>query len=171
MIIRPWKDRVPQIHPTARLAKNATVIGRVTLEKNTNIWYGAVLRGDSGTIIIGENSNVQDNCVVHACDDQKTLVGKNVTVGHGAILHGCIIEEGCLIGMGCTIMDGAVIGKGSTVGAGALIPAGKIIPPGSLVVGVPGKVVRALTEEEIRINEESAAHYTDGFALQLDTYE
>ena len=168
MIIRPWEGHAPAIHPTARLAENVSIIGDVSLAEQVSIWYGAVLRGDAGSIRIGADSNVQDNCVLHGEYRQALTVGERVTVGHGAILHGCTVEDGALIGMGATVLDRAVIGAGSVVGAGALVPAGKVIPPRSLVVGVPGKVVRTLTEEEAAHNLENAAHYVDYGARQLE---
>jgi len=168
MIIRSWKEYTPQIHPTARLAENVTVIGDVHLCENTNIWYGTVLRGDSGPMRIGAGSNVQDNCVLHCEFDGSLTVGQNVTVGHGAILHGCTVEDNCLIGMGATVLDRAIIGEGSIIGAGALVSAGKVIPPHSLVVGVPGKVVRELTEAELAHNLSNARHYIELSEEQLD---
>lgn len=169
MIIRPWKDKAPRIAPTARLAENVTVIGDVELAENSSIWYGTVVRGDVSPIVIGEGSNVQDNCVLHNTFDVPLVLGKNVTVGHGAILHSCTVEDGALIGMGATVLDRVVIGAGSIVGAGALVPPGKIIPPGSLVMGVPGKVVRSLTEEEMAKNLKNAEHYVQWSQEQLDT--
>lgn len=169
MIIRPWKDKTPKIAPTARAAENVTIIGDVELGENSSLWYGTVARGDVSPIIIGENSNVQDNCVLHCTYEVPLVLGKNVTVGHGAILHSCTVEDGALIGMGATVLDRAVIGAGSIVGAGALVPPGKIIPPGSLVMGVPGKVVRSLTEEELAKNLKNAEHYVQWSREQLDT--
>ncbi len=169
MILRAWKDKTPKIDPTARVAENVSIIGEVELKENSSLWYGVVARGDVSPIIIGENSNVQDNSVLHATYDAPLVLGKNVTVGHAAILHSCIVEDGALIGMGATVLDHAVIGAGSLVGAGTLVPPGKIIPPGSLVMGVPGKVVRPLTEEEIAKNLKNEEHYVQWSAEQLDT--
>ena len=159
MIIRKGKGRQPEIAPSARGADNAVVAGDVTLGAYVTLWYGAVLRGDETPIRIGEGSNIQDNCVVHGTAGQPVTVGSNVVVGHGAILHSCTVEDGCLIGMGAILLDGCVIGKGSIIGAGALVPPGKIIPPGSMVMGVPGKVVRAVTEEEMASTLANAEHY------------
>lgn len=169
MVIRPWKDKIPQIAPTARVAENVTVIGDVELGENSSLWYGTVARGDVSPIVIGENSNVQDNCVLHCTHEVPLVLGKNVTVGHGAILHSCTVENGALIGMGATVLDRVVVGAGSIVGAGALVPPGKIIPPGSLVMGVPGKVVRSLTGEEMAKNLKNAEHYVQWSREQLDT--
>ena len=137
------------------IAPNATVVGDVVLGSGVSIWYGAVLRGDSGAIVIGDGSNVQDNAVIH----DATTIGKNCTVGHGAIVHGCRIGDGCLIGMGSIVLNGAVLEENCLVGAGALVT-GKIhAPAGSLLLGNPAKVVRQLTPEEISHDLENAAHY------------
>ncbi|MDV0446504.1 Protein YrdA [Methanosarcinaceae archaeon Ag5] len=144
-----------------RIAKNATVVGDVEFEKNTSVWYGAVIRADAAKMTIGENSNIQDNCVLHSAFDSPIIIGKNVTVGHCAVVHGCIIEDNVLIGMNSTVLDKAVIGEGSIIGANALIPAGKIIPPRSLVLGVPGKVIRQVTDAEVEETIQNAAWYVD----------
>ena len=137
------------------IAKNATVVGSVNLGKNVNIWYGAVLRGDSGTITVGAGTNIQDNCVLH---EQVTL-GENCTVGHGAIVHGCTVGDNTTIGMGAIVLDGAVIGKNCIVGAGALVTGKVQAPDGSLVLGNPAKVVKEVTPEQIAHNTENAVHY------------
>ena len=130
------------------LAKTAVVLGDVTLGDNASVWFGAVLRGDINRIVVGANSNIQDNAVVHLADDFPCIIGEWVTVGHSAIVHACTIGDECLIGMGATILDGAEIGAQSIVGANALVTGGTKVPPGSLVLGSPAKVVRALTPEE-----------------------
>ena len=147
----------------AFLAPNATVVGDVVLEADANIWYGAVLRGDSGQIKIGHGTNVQDNCVIH----EKVTIGTNCTIGHGAIIHGCTIGNGCLIGMGAIILNGAVLEDGCLVGAGALVTGNIHAPAGSLVLGSPAKVVRALTEEEKEASLEDAKHYVELARKQL----
>ena len=161
MLSRPFHDCTPEIHPAARLAETAAVIGEVILEENVTVWYGAVLRGDVGPIRIGRGSNIQDNCTVHCAVDVPTVVGENVVVGHGAILHSCTVGDGCLIGMGAILLDGCVIGEGSVIAAGALVPPGKSIPPRSLVMGVPGRVVRQVTEEEAAATLANAARYVE----------
>ena len=139
------------------IAPNATVVGDVVLGENANIWYGAVLRGDSGTITIGEGSNIQDNAVIH----DATVIGKNCTIGHGAIIHGCTIGDGCLIGMGSIVLNGAVLEEGCLVGAGAVVT-GKIhAAAGSLLLGNPAKVIKPLTQEQIRESLHNAEHYVD----------
>lgn len=139
------------------VAPNATLAGDVILGENVSIWYGAVLRGDSGRIIIGEGSNVQDNCIIH----EKTTLGKFCTVGHGAILHGCTVGDGCLIGMGSIVLDGAVLEEGCLVGAGALVTGKTHAPAGSVLLGNPAKVVKQLTAEQIEKNRQNAWHYIE----------
>ncbi|MCL2863393.1 MAG: gamma carbonic anhydrase family protein [Methanimicrococcus sp.] len=144
-----------------RKAKNATVVGNVEFGENTSVWYGAVIRADAGPIKIGENSNVQDNCVLHGNVSQTLIIGKNVTIGHSAVVHGPIIEDNVMIGMNSTVLDNAVIGEGSIIGANALVPAGKVIPPRSMVLGVPGKIIREVTEEEVQATIRNALWYVE----------
>ena len=139
----------PLIDPTAYVASSAVVMGDVRLGPRSSVWPTAVLRGDINTIEIGEGSNIQDGCVVHLAEDLPVRVGKMVTVGHRAILHACTVGDNCLIGMGATILDGAVVGENCIIGAHALVTKGAQIPAGSLVMGMPAKVVRALSAEEI----------------------
>lgn len=146
----------------AYLAPSAVVVGDVTLQENVNIWYGAVLRGDSGAIFVGEGTNIQENCVLH----EATTVGKDCTVGHGAILHGCTIGDGCLIGMGAIVLDGAVLEEGCLVGAGALVTGKTNAPAGSVLLGSPAKVVKTLTQEQMDAQRKSAEHYI-ALAAQL----
>ena len=143
---RSFKGKKPVVAENTFVAENAVLIGDVTLESGANIWYSAVLRGDENSIVIGENSNVQDNATVHVSKTCPVVLGKNVTVGHNAIVHGCTIGDGTMIGMGACVLNGAVIGKGCLIGAGALIKEGQVIPDGSLCVGVPAKVVRQLDD-------------------------
>ena len=159
MILREALGKQPQICHSARGAENAAVIGEVTLGAFATVWYGAVLRGDEAPIYIGEGSNIQDNCVLHCAAGMPLMVGRNVVVGHGAILHSCTVEDGCLVGMGAVLLDGCVVGQGSIVAAGALVPPGKVIPPGSMVMGVPGRVVRPVTEAERLETLAGAEHY------------
>ena len=134
---------MPKIHPTAWVAPGAFVRGDVTIDEQANIWYNAVLRGDQESITVGKATSVQDNCVLHGDAGCNVVVGQYVTVGHGAVLHGCTVEDNCLIGMNAVVLDHAVIGAGSIVGAGAVVAAGTIVPPKSLVVGVPGEAIAA----------------------------
>lgn len=149
----------PKIHEDARIARGAVVLGDVTLEKNSSVWYNAVVRGDLQKIVIGEGSNVQDNAVLHVDSDCPVIVGKYVTIGHGAILHGCTIEDQALIGMGAIVMNGAVIGRNSIVAAGALVTQNTIIPENSLVMGNPAKIRRQVTAEEIQASVGNAENY------------
>ena len=134
----------PQIDPSAWVAPDANLIGRVVLEAESSVWFGVTMRGDNEEIRVERGSNVQENCVLHTDMGYPLVIGANCTIGHKAMLHGCIIGEGTLIGMGATILNGAKIGRGCLIGAGALVTEGKEIPDGSLVMGAPGRVVREL---------------------------
>jgi carbonic anhydrase/acetyltransferase-like protein (isoleucine patch superfamily) len=134
----------PDIHPDTWVAPSANLMGRVVLQAGASVWFGATLRGDNEEILVGAGSNVQENCVLHTDIGYPLVIGANCTIGHRAMLHGCVIGEGSLIGMGATVLNGARIGRGCLIGAGALITEGKEIPDGSLVMGAPGRVVRML---------------------------
>jgi len=140
-------------------AENATVIGNVTLGNDVGIWFGAVIRADRDRIVLGDRSNIQDNCVVHTTTGHPVLVGSDVSVGHGAILHGCTIGNRVLVGMGAIVLNSAVIGDGSVIGAGAVVTEGMKVPPGSVVVGIPGKVIKPATEEQQKHILANAATY------------
>jgi carbonic anhydrase/acetyltransferase-like protein (isoleucine patch superfamily) len=140
--------REPKVDAEAFVAPTASVIGDVTLEAGASVWYGAVVRGDVERISVGAQSNIQDNCTLHADPGFPVTIGARVSVGHNAVVHGATVEDDCLVGMGATVLNGAVIGAGSLVAAQALVPQGMRVPPGSLVAGVPAKVRRELTEEE-----------------------
>ena len=157
-----FEKNVPEIHPEAWVAANATLIGKIKLEKNSSIWFNAVLRGDIELITIGENSNIQDGSVLHTDPGFKLNVGKGVTVGHMVMLHGCQIGDDTLIGIGSIILNNAKIGKNCIVGANTLIPENKDIPDNSLVVGSPGRVIRKVTDEEIKAIHDNAKHYVEG---------
>jgi carbonic anhydrase/acetyltransferase-like protein (isoleucine patch superfamily) len=152
------EDR-PKISETAFIAPNATVIGQVRLGDGVSVWPGAVIRGDDDLIAIEDGSNVQDGAVIHVDRGHPTSIGKNVTVGHAAVLHGCTIGEGSLIGIHATVLNDVVVGKHSIVGAGTVIPEGKRFPDRSLILGVPGKVVRALTDAEVTGISNNAGDY------------
>ena len=145
------------------IAPDAAVMGSVLLERNASIWWQCVVRGDSDLITIGENSNVQDACVLHTDPGILLTIGKNVTVGHLVMLHGCTIGDNSLIGIRSVVLNRAVIGDNCMIGAGALITEGKVIPAGSVVMGVPGRVVRQVTPEEIAHNRRIADHYVENF--------
>ncbi|HXN15520.1 MAG TPA: gamma carbonic anhydrase family protein [Usitatibacter sp.] len=158
-------DRKPVFKGDYFVADNAAVIGSVIMEANASVWWNVTIRADNDLITLGENVNVQDGSVVHTDGGIQVVLERNVSIGHLVMLHGCTIGENSLIGIGAIILNRAVIGKNCLIGAGALIPEGKVIPEGSLVLGVPGKVVRALTPEEIAINTWIADHYVERSAL------
>ena len=149
----------PRIDEQAVVANGAVVLGDVTIEKDVSIWYNAVIRGYVNSISIGEGTNIQDLAVLHVDADASLAIGKNVTIGHGAILHGCTIKDQALIGMGAIVLNGAVIGKGSMIAAGALVPQNTVVPDGALYMGNPAKFRRMLTEEELTANLKNAANY------------
>ena len=141
------------------VAPTATVIGKVRIGAGVGVWFGAVVRGDGEPIVIGPDTNLQEHVVVHTDAGFPVTVGAGCTVGHRAILHGCVLGDNVLVGMGAIVLNGARVGDNCLIGAGALVPEGREIPPGSLVVGMPGKVARPLTADEIVRNRKSAAHY------------
>jgi carbonic anhydrase/acetyltransferase-like protein (isoleucine patch superfamily) len=147
-LLVPFGGIHPTISGSAFVATNATLVGAVTIGEDSSVFYGAVLRGDTDSITIGRGSNVQDNVSMHTDAGLKLVIGDDVSIGHGAVVHGCVIEDGCLVGMGATILNRAVIGAGSLVAAGAVVLEDSVIPPGSLVAGVPAAVRRALTDAE-----------------------
>lgn len=149
----------PEIDPSAWVAPDANVIGRVVMGADSSVWFGVTIRADNEPIVIGAGTNVQEHSVFHTDPGCPLTLGANVTVGHKAMLHGCTVGDGSLIGMGATVLNGAVIGKGCLIGAGALVTEGKVIPDGSLVMGAPGKVVRELDEAAKARLLASAAHY------------
>lgn len=149
MYVRSHRGASPRTEGRAFVAENVTLIGDVTLHEGCSVWPGTVLRGDCAPIVIGETCNLQDGVIVHCDSGVPAVLGKNCLIGHRAILHSCELADGVLVGMGATVMTGAKVGKGSVIGAGALVTEGKIIPPGVLVVGVPGRIVRELTQEDL----------------------
>ena len=151
----------PQVDPTAWVASNATLVGAVTLGAHSSVFYGAVIRADTDSITIGAGSNVQDNCVLHTDSGIPLVVGARVSIGHGAVVHGCTIEANCLIGMNATVLNGAVVGAGTLIAAGAVVLEDTLIPAGSLVTGVPARAVRTLTPEERAFLIENARHYAE----------
>lgn len=151
--------RTPAVADGAWIAPTAVLAGEVRIRERASVFYNAVLRADLDVIQIGEATNVQDGAIVHSDPGHPAHVGSRVSIGHGAVLHGCIVEDECLIGMNSTVLNGAVIGRGSLVAAGALVPEGMRVPPGSLVAGVPGKVRRQLTEAEQADIRDNAVRY------------
>jgi len=152
---------MPQIHPSAFLAPTAAVMGDVTLEAESSVWYQAVLRADLAPIVIGAQSNVQDGTMVHVDTGFPCLVGRRVGVGHRVILHACVVEDECLIGMGAVLLNRVRIGTGSVVAAGAVVPEGMIVPPHSLVMGVPGRIVRPVDGALSERISSTWAHYVE----------
>jgi carbonic anhydrase/acetyltransferase-like protein (isoleucine patch superfamily) len=158
-LIVPFDGHTPVVDASAFVAPNATLIGNVILAADSSVFYGCVLRADTDSISIGAGSNVQDNVSMHTDTGLQLVVGAGVSIGHGAVVHGCVIEDDCLIGMGATILNRAVIGAGSLVAAGAVVLEDTVIPPGSLVAGVPAKVRRELSAEERAGVKLNATHY------------
>ena len=152
-------DDRPDIAASAWVADSAQVIGRVRLAENASVWFGAVLRGDNAAITIGRNSNVQDGSVLHTDPGFPLTIGRNVTIGHLVMLHGCTIGDGSLVGIGSVVLNGARIGRHCIVGAGALVTEGKAFPDNSLIVGSPARLMRVLDEASVESLRESAAHY------------
>ena len=159
MAIYQLGEHAPEIDASAFVADSANLIGKVSVEANASVWFGVTIRGDNERITIGENSNVQEGTVMHTDMGYPLVIGKGVTIGHQAMLHGCTVGDGSLIGIQAVILNGARIGKGCLVGAGALVTEGKEFPDNSLILGTPAKVVRELTEQQMRMLEASAAHY------------
>ena len=149
------------IPEAAFVAPNSTIIGKISTGPDIGVWYGAVVRADKDQITIGARSNIQDNCVVHTSAGHPVSIGDDVSVGHGAILHGCTISDRVLVGMGAIVLNGAVVGEESIIGAGALVSEGKQIPPRSLVLGVPGKVIRQISDEELDGILKNASSYVE----------
>jgi carbonic anhydrase/acetyltransferase-like protein (isoleucine patch superfamily) len=159
MALLSFDDVEPVVAETAWIAENATLVGRVTVEPGASVWFGAVMRGDTDDLRLGAGSNLQDNVVVHADPGSPATIGAGVSVGHGAVIHGCSIEDGSLIGMNATVLNRAVIGAESLVAAGSVVLEGTVIPPRSLVAGVPAQVRRQLTDDEVAAMKVNADTY------------
>lgn len=160
-MIYAFEERAARVHETCFIADSAAVIGSVVLGEHASVWFGAVLRGDSDLITIGARTNIQDGAVLHTDAGIELSLAHDVTVGHQAMLHGCTVGPTSLIGIGSIVLNRAVIGRHCIIGAGALVPEGKVIPDRSLVVGMPGRVIRSLTDEEVASLEDSARFYVD----------
>lgn len=154
-----FNGKTPEVHESAFIAPGAHVIGDVTIGEGASIWFNSVLRGDEGPISIGKKTNVQDNCTLHLYEGFPLILEDEVSIGHNVILHGCTIKKGALVGMGSTILDGVEIGEQAFIGANTLIPPGKKIPPRVMVMGSPGKVIRELNDEDLKL-----------IKLTIDTY-
>ena len=149
-MLRPYRGQLPRIHPSAFIDDSAQVIGDVEIGEESSVWMCVVIRGDVNRIRIGRRSNIQDGTIVHVMKDtHPTVIGDDVTVGHGAVVHGCTIEDRCLIGMGAILLNGVTVGTGSIIAAGTLLPEGMQVPPRSLVMGAPGKVRRTLSDADL----------------------
>lgn len=160
-----------EINGEVFIAPTATVVGNVSLQNEVSVWFGAVLRGDSDRISIGEQTNIQDNAVIHADPGDPCIIGKGCVIGHSAIVHGALLDDNVLIGMHATVLNRANIGRGSVIGANALVPAGMVIPPFSLVLGVPAKVVKTLDENSIEKIHENVAEYVNKSKVFKQYYE
>lgn len=156
-----FKGKTPRVHPTAFVAPTAVLVGDVTLHEHASVWFGTVLRADMDRIEIGARSNVQDNSTIHTDENEPTIVGEDVTIGHNALVHSSVIENNVLIGQASVLVGGCVIGTGSIIGAGAVVREHMAVPPHSLVVGVPGKVVREAKPEDERWTVRAAEHYVE----------
>lgn len=165
--IKSLNNKSPKLSDSAIILDGARVTGDVILEENVSVWYNATIRADYNNIYIGRNSNVQDNAVIHLSHDSNTFIGENVTIGHSAIVHGATINDNVIVGMGSIILDNAIIGKNSIVGAGALVTMNKEFPENSLIVGSPAKVVRQLTNDEIKSITDNARNYVENSKKQF----
>ncbi|OLC56225.1 MAG: hypothetical protein AUH85_06960 [Chloroflexi bacterium 13_1_40CM_4_68_4] len=161
MPLHRYRGSAPTIAPDAWVAPSADLIGDVTLETGASVWFNVTVRADMAAVRIGERSNVQDNCVIHTDTDEPTIIGKNVTLGHGAIVHSSVVGDNVLIGMGAVLVGGNRIGDGTIVGAGAVLPAGMDVPPRKLVVGVPARIVRDAVPDDERWTVDAARHYVE----------
>ena len=167
----PHGDASPEGADSAWIAPGAYVIGAVRLGEESSVWYGAVLRGDTEPIRVGSRTNIQDGCVLHADPGYPAVIGEDCVIGHRAILHGCEIENGCLVGMGATILNGARIGEGSIVAAGALVPEGKEYPPRSLIVGIPAKRAKDVSEEQTEDIARGVREYVERAASHRESLQ
>lgn len=165
-MLRPYRGQMPRVHASVFIDDSAQVIGDVEIGEESSVWMCVVMRGDVNRIRIGARTNIQDGTIVHVMKDtHPTIIGNDVTVGHAAVVHGCTIEDRCLIGMGAILLNGVVVGSGSIVAAGTLLPEGTVVPPRSLVMGAPGKVRRALGDEDLAEIQMYADRYV---AYRLD---
>jgi carbonic anhydrase/acetyltransferase-like protein (isoleucine patch superfamily) len=172
MTLLPFDGAAPSIDQSVFIAPGAVIVGRVSVGRESSIWFQCVARGDINSITIGNQTNIQDGCMLHVTHRHPLIVKDRVTVGHGAILHGCEINDDCLIAMGAIVLDGAIIGESSLIAAGTLVPPGMNVPPGSLVMGTPGKVIRPLTPEDkerVMKGWRNYIGYAESYKMQLGT--
>jgi len=160
-MILEYKGRKPTIGKNVFIAPTAMVIGDVEIQDNASIWYGTVLRGDLAPITVGKSTNIQDNCTIHTDDDKPAVIGDNVTVGHNAVVHGCIIEDNCLIGINAVVLSDAWIKTGSVVAAGSVVKHGQVVGPYHLVAGIPAELKKELPETTVKKRKETAEHYIE----------
>ena len=170
MPLHTYKEHRPEIGRDVFIAEGAHVIGRVRIGERSSVWFNAVLRADIQPITVGVRSNIQDNSTVHVDYSHPTIIGDDVTIGHGVTVHGCTVESLVLVGMNAVLLTGCVIGAGSIIGANTLVPENRVIPPRSLVLGTPGRVVRRVTDEEYAELGESASNYADEAATYLQDH-
>ncbi|MGI5911940.1 MAG: gamma carbonic anhydrase family protein [Syntrophomonadaceae bacterium] len=166
-----FEGNKPILDPKTFIAEGARIIGKVTIKDFSSVWFNSVIRGDVNRIEIGRYSNVQDGSVIHVADPYPTIIGDYVSIGHRATLHGCIVKNNCLIGIGAIILNGAVIGEGSIIAAGALVREEQIIPPHSLVVGIPGKIIKSIPDKWDRIHAQAVKYksvWTERYGLMVD---
>jgi carbonic anhydrase/acetyltransferase-like protein (isoleucine patch superfamily) len=161
MIIKSFNGKLPKIHESVYISENVSIIGDVEIGENSSVWFGAVIRGDVCNVKIGNNSNIQDNAVIHVNYNMPSIIGDFVTVGHGAIIHGATIGDFVIVGMGAIVLDGANVGKNVIIAAGSLVPPRMEIPDGVMVMGVPAKIVRTLRDEEIEHIKKNALDYVE----------
>ncbi|MFA6076044.1 MAG: gamma carbonic anhydrase family protein [Negativicutes bacterium] len=154
-----YKDKKPVIAKSCFVAAGARIVGDVVLQENVSVWFNTVIRGDSGQVVVGANTNIQDNCTLHTDKGVPCMLGENVTVGHNAVVHACKVGDNCLIGMNATILSGAIIGENSIVAAGAVLGERKEVPSGTLYAGVPAKFIRNLSDEEQLMLKQAAYNY------------
>lgn len=159
MYLETYKGKTPEVHKEAKIFRNACISGDVLVKKGANIWYNVSIRGDMDKVIIGENTNIQDNSVIHTNIDLPTIIGDNVTVGHNAIIHACTVKDNALIGMGSILLDGCIVEEGALVGAGTVVPPNKTVPAYHLAIGNPMKIIRELKPIEIAGIKENKDHY------------
>lgn len=160
-MIYPYKDKHPQIDPSAFIADFTTITGDVKIGAESSVWFNTIVRGDVAPTIIGKKTNIQDLCMLHQSPDNPLILEDNVTIGHQVTLHSCMVRKNALVGMGSIILDGAEIGEGAFIGAGSLVPQGKVIPPGKLAFGRPAKVIRDLNEDDIADMERIVREYAE----------